>query len=630
MSIELSNGIILPDVPDYDRETFPYAIVYSCYDYGTKYAYVAVNSPIVHIPNALIETSYYYYDSLSMFNSFKPDGICFKISLDESEWTEDSTAWKNVNYAQLNNDDYADEYGGTLLYSNHDIYTIKGYDGDLNYEGYRFHIVTDDIYFHGLESDISGHLSISINLLKCYADQTRRLAGVNDKMNGNQIIRNLISAQTPNEYAAKVIAGSFSGMMSNPNVEKVMSYAFYNYKPDYYKTFSVDFSNCTYIGQNAFHNSALENASFPKCTYIDINAFCGCGSLKSVYFPILNSIPNSAFYSTALTYADFPACTKIGAGAFASCRSLVSANFPICTNIYASAFAGCTNLTSVSLPMCVRIETSAFAGCTNLTYVDLPACEYIGAYAFISRSNLTSVSFPACTSIGSNAFAYCSNLTSVDLPVCTSIGVGAFVQCVGLTSVGFPACTSIYAQAFQSCTSLTSVNFPACISISNSAFLRCSNLTSINFPACVSVGRYAFAYCSNLTDIDLPACIYTDISAFTYCSKMSSIVLPVCGVISQNTFYYCRGLEYANFPMCSSIGYGAFYSCSKLMSVELAYSGVVSLASRDAFSNTPMSNSTYTGTFGSIYVPASLVDSYKVASNWSYYSNRITSIENLA
>jgi hypothetical protein len=39
-----------------------------------------------------------------------------------------------------------------------------------------------------------------------------------------------------------------------------------------------------------------------------------------------------------------------------------------------------------------------------------------------------------------------------------------------------------------------------------------------------------------------------------------------------------------------------------------------------------MSVSTLTGSFGSIYVPASLVDAYKSATNWATYANRITAI----
>ena len=48
----------------------------------------------------------------------------------------------------------------------------------------------------------------------------------------------------------------------------------------------------------------------------------------------------------------------------------------------------------------------------------------------------------------------------------------------------------------------------------------------------------------------------------------------------------------------------------------------VNLAS-DAFNNTPMKASSYIGKFGSIYVPAAYVDSYKSSTNWSIFSSRI-------
>lgn len=54
-------------------------------------------------------------------------------------------------------------------------------------------------------------------------------------------------------------------------------------------------------------------------------------------------------------------------------------------------------------------------------------------------------------------------------------------------------------------------------------------------------------------------------------------------------------------------------------------SSVVSIGTT-IFYNTPMSSSTYLGYFGSIYVPSSLLNSYKTATNWTFYSNRMVGI----
>ena len=73
--------------------------------------------------------------------------------------------------------------------------------------------------------------------------------------------------------------------------------------------------------------------------------------------------------------------------------------------------------------------------------------------------------------------------------------------------------------------------------------------------------------------------------------------------------------------MCSYIGDAAFQNCYSLSIITIGYSGVCSLPYYDAFNGTPIGDGT-----GSIYVPASLVDAYKTAENWSMYSSQIFTI----
>ena len=186
----------------------------------------------------------------------------------------------------------------------------------------------------------------------------------------------------------------------------------------------------------------------------------------------------------------------------------------------------------------------------------------------------------SANSIGSYAFANCSGLTSVSFPVCTSIDNSAFYYCSGLTSVSFPVCTSIGSYAFTNCSSLTLANFPSCTSIGSYAFANCSGLTSVSFPACTSIGGSAFRNCVKLTAV--------------------------------------------SFPVCTSIDNSAFYLCSSLTSVYLLSSSKCNLANANVFNNTPIAASSYLGYFGSIYVPESLVDTYKSETNWVTYADRIT------
>ena len=282
-----------------------------------------------------------------------------------------------------------------------------------------------------------------------------------------------------------------------------------------------------------------------------------------------------------LSSISFPACVSIGNNAFMECSSLISVNFPMCTSIGKSVFKQCSNLISVSFPACTTISTQTFYGCNSLTTINFPECTIIGNYAFAYCSNFTFASFPKCITIGSYAFLSCPTLTSINFPVCTTIGKGAFDSTAKFSSINFPACTTIESNAFMSCNSLIFANFPACIAIGDGAFEKCTKLTSVNFPMCSTIGFYAFRSCYSLTSI--------------------------------------------NFPKCIKINNYAFYSCRNLTTLILEYPSVVTLGT-EVFNRTPMSTSSYTGTYGSIYVPASLVSAYQSATNWSIYSARITSI----
>ena len=240
----------------------------------------------------------------------------------------------------------------------------------------------------------------------------------------------------------------------------------------------------------------------------------------------------------------------------------------------------------------------------TITEISMSDVATLGDYAFGFCTSLSSASFPACTNICTNVFFKCSNLSSFSASLCTTIGNFAFGYCTNLSSVDFPECTTIGSYAFSGCTNLSSVDFPECTSIGSITFGKCTSLTNVSLPKCTTMGSYAFSGCTSLTNVNLTKCTITEGYAFYGCTSLTSI----------------------NLPACKTIGQYAFMSCYSLMSLRLGYASLVALSNKNAFMNTPMSNSTYTGVFGSIYVPASLVASYKTAANWSYYSSRITAI----
>ena len=167
----------------------------------------------------------------------------------------------------------------------------------------------------------------------------------------------------------------------------------------------------------------------------------------------------------------------------------------------------------------------------------------------------------------------------------TTIGSYAFYSCSNLMSVAFLNCTTIGVYAFYDCSNLTTASFPKCITIGTSTFQNCYSLITISFPNCTSIGNYAFRYCYSLTTVSFPNCeIIEDTDVFGYCYN--------------------------------------------LISLYLMSTSICTLGNSKAFTSTPIAGYTTStgGIYGSIYVPSSLLSSYKTATNWSYFSSRFVGI----
>ena len=226
----------------------------------------------------------------------------------------------------------------------------------------------------------------------------------------------------------------------------------------------------------------------------------------------------------------------------------------------------------VDVPISGWDQKSFTEGTIEITNLDNTA-SFVASKAFNGNQNIQTVNLPYATSVGASAFYYCSSLSQVSLPMCSYIGGGAF----------------------QNCSSLNQVSLPVCSYIANNAFYNCKLLNQVNFPVCSYIGNSVFFNCYSLSQASLPLCEYIGSGAFRTCS-----------------------LQSLSLPVCSYIGGLAFYACSSLSIITIGYSGICSLGDARTFETTQITSST-----GSIYVPASLVDSYKSANYWSYFSTRI-------
>ena len=197
------------------------------------------------------------------------------------------------------------------------------------------------------------------------------------------------------------------------------------------------------------------------------------------------------------------------------------------------------------------------------------------------------------------------------------VGSYAFMK-ASLQTVSLPNCEKVYRDGFQSCYSLTTVYLPSCSALSAEVFYSCSNLISVDIQGCKIIESYAFAGCIELSSINMSSCESIGFGVFSNCRALSSITLPVCILLSDNAFNYCTGLTYVDLPVCRMLKAYAFSACGNNLSmVILRSTSMCSLNGTTIFYGT---DNAY------VYVPSSLLESYKTYGNWSSMSNRLRPI----
>ena len=431
----------------------------------------------------------------------------------------------------------------------------------------------------------------------------------------------------------------------------------------------------TLIQTSAFTACGLSRAILPGCTAIPDYAFRFCYSLSSLVVGNVSTIGSQAFYGCALSEVNFPYCESVSTAAFINCSQLVSAYLPRVSTLNNGIFGGCSSLHDTDFYACGTIASSAvFSGCRSLESLVFPNLTSFGYYAssvFYGCSRLSAVYFYAASviSLGYYARTYMStNFAGTPIANSTYLGYygSIYVPAVVLSAYQAASGWSYYSARFAPlpseydrmyvypyefysnqtitelpvdksdavevfklagayCSNLTTINLPSCKGIGQQAFFSCGNLVSASLPECETVGERAFYNCVNLVNTYMPKCLSIDNSAFMY-AQLSEINIPLCEVVRSSAFMGCLGLQKAVFSNCKSIFGEVFYGCKSLQSLYLLGSEVISTFYQSALYMTPMSNSTFLGYYGSIYVRASLLTAYQQTSGLSYYASRIVGL----
>ena len=308
--------------------------------------------------------------------------------------------------------------------------------------------------------------------------------------------------------------------------------------------------------------------------------------------------------------------------AFQSNLSLMTVDLPDCTVVYKGAFEDCKYLTSVNIPNCFSIGSSAFNTCYSLSQINIPIVKTIGQTAFTNCSALSSLTL--CTDVywtlpfGTRTYG---GTPIVNPSSSASIYVRSDTYSLWISSQFW----SDYSSKFVS----VPVSGPA-LSFSNGLLsgttkaiasdftsylsVTASDITGVSLPECRYIGNQTFQS-FKLTQVSLPKCEYIDEFAFNGCMAFYEINLPECRYIGDDAFQNCE-LDQAILPKCEYLGNGAFRNCW-MESITIGYSSVCNI-NVETFYGTDIAIGT-----GSIYVPASLVEAYKSAPNWSQFSNQI-------
>ena len=146
-------------------------------------------------------------------------------------------------------------------------------------------------------------------------------------------------------------------------------------------------------------------------------------------------------------------------------------------------------------------------------------------------------------------------------------------------------------------------------------------ITEYSNPTLTYLGAYALSGTS-IVSLNLPALTTIAGFAFYECTKLTDVSFPSLTEVPYNGMRQFKGLVKADFHSLSKIGANAFYQCTNLEALVIRTNNICTLASGTVLTATKIQSGD-----GYIYVPSTLVGTYKSATNWSAFADQIRAIE---
>lgn len=229
---------------------------------------------------------------------------------------------------------------------------------------------------------------------------------------------------------------------------------------------------------------------------------------------------------------------------------------------------------------------SVVAGQDNIDVLSVGSSK-IRPYAFYGTTNIGRLVADNAESVGEQAFAFSTSITEISLSNATYLGK-YLIDGSGVTS--------FYA--------------PKAEELDNSCFSY-SKLNTLSLPSVEICNSSAFASCSNLEKLYLPKCVTMRGVVITQCPKLRVLVLGAVNIEEYTIYGGVPGITLLKVDPPSSI----YIPSIKKGRVVMA--NIESVPILEGF------HDDFRGGTANIYVPDDLVDEFKVASNWSLFSDRI-------
>ena len=229
----------------------------------------------------------------------------------------------------------------------------------------------------------------------------------------------------------------------------------------------------------------------------------------------------------------------------------------------------------------------------------------LASYVTFYQSTLKRVNFPALTTINGNGkfssggYQY-ATILSVNMPMLESAPSNTFYQ-----------------QMYAKFTKFTHLK-----SVASDSFNNCNSLNGDEFPVLETIEDNAFKYCYYLTNLVMPNVKTFYSNSFRDCARIKSIWFGDTSTWSNpNTKIGTHAaLERVYLPKLDLIG-GQFQNSANLEMLIIGNQDSSSVCANNT--SNFLSGTKIASGNGYIYVPDSLVNNYKSATNWSTYAAQI-------